>query len=395
MKTFRVRRWGAVLAGAALVSTMAGVVASASPLRTVHGFKLPAVKHVWVIVLENEDYATTFGDPSADPYLAKTLPSKGVLLEDYYGIGHHSNDNYIAMVSGQPPNPDTQNDCTTFVAFPPGKDAKGIEHGAGCVYPSDIENIGNELSTAHLSWKAYEQDMGNIPSRESAACGHPAVGKPDNTEIAVPGDGYASRHDPFVYFASVIGMKAYCGDHVVALGSATGAMPKGALKGETGLATDLKSVATTPTYSFITPNLCSDGHDFPCKNEKGGASALADIDAWLGVWVPKIMSSAAYKQGGLIEITFDESEGTFSDSTACCDEQPGPDAPLPGINGPGGGKVGAVLISPFIKPGTKTSHPYNHYSLLATDEKLFGLPLLGYAKTAPATFGSDVFTAKA
>ncbi|MGO9557886.1 MAG: phosphoesterase, partial [Acidimicrobiales bacterium] len=85
MKTFRVRRWGAVLAGAALVSTMAGVVASASPLRTVHGFKLPAVKHVWVIVLENEDYATTFGDPSADPYLAKTLPSKGVLLEDYYG----------------------------------------------------------------------------------------------------------------------------------------------------------------------------------------------------------------------------------------------------------------------------------------------------------------------
>jgi hypothetical protein len=394
MRTFHVRRWGAVLAGAALLSTMAGVVASASPPGPAHAFKLPAVKHVFVIVLENEDYATTFGDPRADPYLAKTLPSKGVLLEDYYGIGHHSNDNYIAMVSGQPPNPDNQDDCTTFVAFPPGKDVKGIEHGAGCVYPSDVENIGNELSNAHLSWKAYEQDMGNIPSRESVACGHPAVGKVDNTEVAVSGDGYATRHDPFVYFESDIGAKAYCDDHVVALGSTTGTMPKGALKGETGLATDLKSAGTTPAYSFITPNLCSDGHDFPCKNEKGGASALADIDTFLGAWVPKIMSSAAYKDGGLIEITFDESEGTESDSTACCNERPGPDAPLPGINGPGGGKVGAVLISPFIKPGTKTTHAYNHYSLLATDEKLFGLPLLGDAKTAPASFGADVFTGK-
>ena len=56
-------------------------------------------------MLENEGYAATFGSPSDDPYLASTLPAAGALLTNYYGIGHHSNDNYIAMISGQAPNP--------------------------------------------------------------------------------------------------------------------------------------------------------------------------------------------------------------------------------------------------------------------------------------------------
>ncbi len=60
------------------------------------------------------------------------------------------------------------------------------------------------LDAAHLTWKAYMQDMGNVPSRESAVCGHPAVGAVDHTQLAVPGDGYATRHDPFVYFHSII-----------------------------------------------------------------------------------------------------------------------------------------------------------------------------------------------
>ena len=63
------------------------------------------------------------------------------------------------------------------------------------------------------------------------------------------------------------------------------------------------------------------------------------------------------------------------------------------IAGPGGGLVGAVLLSPFIKPGTVSTTPYNHYSTLATDELIFGLSRLGEAKTVTSTFGSDVFTA--
>ena len=40
---------------------------------------LRTIRHVWVIDLENQGYAQTFGNPSADPYLARTLPRMGAL----------------------------------------------------------------------------------------------------------------------------------------------------------------------------------------------------------------------------------------------------------------------------------------------------------------------------
>jgi hypothetical protein len=358
-------------------------------------FKLPEINHVFVIVLENESYAGTFGDPAADPYLATTLPSEGALLENYYGTGHESNDNYISLVSGQPPNTENQADCQIFSNFiGAGLGPEGVESGEGCVYPAEVQNIGTQLSTAHRHWKAYEEDMGNDPDREAAACGHPAVNAVDETQKAEAGDGYATRHDPFVYFHSVIDQQSYCDAHIVALGSPSGAMPAAALKGETGLATDLQRPGHTPNFSFITPNLCDDGHDYPCTNQPSGASALADIDSFLETWVPKITGSQAFRHGGLLEITFDESDGAESDSSACCDELPGPGSPEPGITGPGGGRIGAVLISPYIKPGTVSETPYNHYSSLASWETLLGLPRLADAATVPATFGADVFTAR-
>src|SRR5579875_3490535 len=242
-------------------------------------YKLPPVRHLFVIMLENESYGATFGDPSAFPYLAGTLVKRGVLLRNYYATGHDSNDNYISIVSGQPPNMQNQADCHTFTTFTSSTLLPdGVQSGTGCVYPPNVQNIGTQLSAAGLRWKGYMEDMGNDPQRESAACGHPAINQPDGTEGAESGDGYATRHDPFVYFDSIIGRPGYCDAHVVALGSATGTMPASALPGETGLATDLKKASTTPAFSFITPNLCADGHDYPCKNTTGGASALADMD---------------------------------------------------------------------------------------------------------------------
>src|SRR5438094_2041944 len=74
---------------------------------------LPPVRHVFVIVLENKGVEDTFGPTGwlNAPYLSQELPSKGQLLLRYYGIGHNSLDNYIAMVSGQPPTPKTKDDC--------------------------------------------------------------------------------------------------------------------------------------------------------------------------------------------------------------------------------------------------------------------------------------------
>jgi hypothetical protein len=381
--------------GTVVLSALALLLAGAAPSAAhTRPFKPPKIRHLFVIVLENEDYASTFGDPGADPYLAQTLPAQGALLESYYATGHESNDNYISLVSGQPPNVENQADCLLFSEFVGAELlSDGVEDGEGCVYPTAVQNIGTQLSAAGLTWKAYEQDMGNDPNREAAACGHPALNSKDETQSAVEGDGYATRHDPFVYFESVIANRSYCNEHVVAMGSPSGAMPASALLGETGLATDLARAGKTPNFSFITPNLCDDGHDYPCTNQPSGPSALADTDAFLETWVPKITSSPAFRKNGLLEIVFDESDGPQSDASSCCNETPGPDSPLPGITGPGGGRVGAVLISPFIKPGTVSATPYNHYSSLASWESLFGLPRLADAASVPAIFGSDVFTA--
>jgi hypothetical protein len=383
------RRAGAVTLGA-LAALACLLLAAPAGART-RPFKLPRVKHVFVIVLENQGYEATFGNPAADPYLAQTLPAQGALLQNYYATGHESNDNYVSLVSGQPPNAQNQADCPSFDDFTGAVMLEsGVETGSGCVYPAEVQNIGTQLTAAGKSWKAYMQDMGNDPNRETAACGHPAVNSTDETQKAEAGDGYATRHDPFVYFHSVIDEAAYCDAHVVALGSPTGAMPAAALKGETGLATDLAHAGRTPALSFITPNLCEDGHDFPCTNQTGGESALADIDGFLETWVPKITSSPAFRHNGLLEVLFDEAQS--SDATACCGEEAGPGSPMPGVTGPGGGRVGAVLISPHIAPGTVVTTEYNHYSSLASWEQLFGLPALADAAGVPR-FGADVFTA--
>src|SRR3981081_3792768 len=96
----------AIALALALAGMLCGRAAATQPV-----FKPPKIRHVFVIVLENQGYAATFGTPGADPYLAQTLPAQGALLENYYATGHASNDNYISMVSGQPPNAQNQGDC--------------------------------------------------------------------------------------------------------------------------------------------------------------------------------------------------------------------------------------------------------------------------------------------
>ncbi|HEY9427802.1 MAG TPA: alkaline phosphatase family protein [Gemmatimonadaceae bacterium] len=340
----------------------------------------PAIKHVFIIVLENKLYDKTFGPNTEAPYLADTMAKAGALLTQYYGIGHYSLDNYIAMISGQAPNPATQADCGKFVDFvATGMAEDGQVIGKGCVYPAHVQTIANQLEAQGLTWRAYMEDMGNDPTRESATCGHARIGEGDMTEgaqKASPGhplDQYAAKHDPFVYFHSIIDSPT-CDHNVVPL---------------TRLKADLASADSTPNYVFISPNLCRDGHDSKCvSGEQGGLTAA---NGFLREWVPVIRNSPAFRDGLLI-VTFDEAQG--SDATACCNEQPGPNTKAPGIQGPGGGRIGAVLISPFVKPGTVSNAPYNHYSMLRSVEDIFGLEHLGYAgQDGLKPFGADVYTA--
>jgi hypothetical protein len=350
-------------------------------------FHLPAIKHVWVIELENEGLSQSFGNKAADPYLAVVLRHEGAFLRNYFAVGHNSLDNYVAQISGQAPDHATQEDCGVWTRFQPANKIEkpfGQLVGNGCVYPASVPTLGNQLSAAHMSWKAYLQDMGNQPARDRTtmtkqgpACGRPMVGKPDDTEGATAADQFADRHEGFMYFESVIGNQAFCNAHILSF------QP---------LLKDLSKASSTPAFSWLSPNLCMDGHDAPCAN--GDPGGLTEINGFLHIWVPEILNSPAYKDGGLIMITFDEG----STSQACCGETPGkspshPNAPEPGMSGPGGGRVGAVLLSPFIKPGTVSTADYNHYSMLRTIEDIFGLSHLGDAAMPQVKpFGADVFT---
>jgi hypothetical protein len=356
------------------VALAAGIVAawSASAAAAV-----PHVDHVFVVVLENENAADTFGPDTEIPYLAQTLTSQGAFVPDYYGTGHESLDNYISMISGQGPNLETQADCTYYDDFQPGlPTTDGQFIGQGCVYPPGVQNIATQLEGNGYRWRAYMQDMGADPSRESSTCGHPALNSQDQTQTATAADQYAARHDPFVYFHSIIDFPT-CDANVVNLDRLT---------------TDLAS-KTAPSYSFITPDLCNDGHDSPCAD--GGPGGMTQANTFLQSLVPQITSSPSYKDRGLLIVTFDEAEGTppNGDASACCNEQPGPNTPNPGgpIPGPGGGRIGAVMLSPCIKPGTVSDQDYNHYSLLRSVEDNFGLPRLGFAgQSGLQPFGTDI-----
>ncbi|MBV9383005.1 MAG: hypothetical protein JOY82_09300 [Streptosporangiaceae bacterium] len=373
----------------ALVLALACLSGAAGRAATAAGsFRLPAIRHVWVIELENEGYPQSFGKPAADPYLARTLPGEGALLRNYFAIGHASADNYIAQVSGQAPDVATQLDCPVWLPFA-GHVVISPYHqllGAGCVFPASVPTLGNQLSAAGLSWKAYLEDMGNDPARDRTvntaqgpACGHPATWGIDHTRNAERGDQYAVRHEGFMFFKAVTGNQAFCDAHLLSFRP---------------LLSGLSAAGTTPAFSWITPNMCDDGHDAPCAT--GARGGLAQADAFLRAWVPRITASPAYRDGGLIMITFDEG----STKAACCGESSGlssshPNTPFPGgLGGAGGGDVGMVLLSPFIRPGTVSTADYNHYSMLRTIEDIFGLSHLGDAAMAAVRpFGADVFTA--
>ena len=339
----------------------------------------PPIRHVWIVVLENKDYEDTFGPDTEAPFLAHELTKSGQLLQNYFGTSHASLGNYVTMVSGMAPNADTQGDCMAgFKDIFPGVVAPdGQVIGQGCVYPAAVKTIANQLEEKGLSWRGYMEDMGNTPGVPST-CRHPKIGDSDDTQKARETDQYATRHNPFMYFHSVIDNQAGCDANVVPLDR---------------LLQDVKRPETTPNYAFVTPDLCNDGHDETCAD--GGPGGLQAADAFLRRWVPTILASPGFGDSGLLVVTWDEANIDPDSSTACCDEQTGPNTPAPGILGPGGGRTGTVLISPFIQPGSTNATEYNHYGLLRSVEDLFGLGHLGYAgRDGLKPFGDDVYNAK-
>jgi hypothetical protein len=322
------RWWAAVIAALSVIGVgAAGVPASAAATP-----KSP-VKHVFVVVLENAS-ASEIASPTFKttmPYLS-SLSAKGVSLDQMYAIDHVSLGNYIGMTSGYEGNAKTKADCSQY----------------DCVYPAgQDDNVANQLEAQHLTWKGYMDGM-TQPCQKP-----PTQGAPDPYQV-----GYATRHNPFMYYASIVDNATRCRSHVVPF-------PQ--------LATDL-AANRVPNYSFISPSTCNDAHD------RGSACGLEQADVWMSQHVQPILKSKAYKDGGVLIITTDESE--ISDTSGCCG------------NAQGGHIATFILSSLIAQPGSHTATPYSHYSTLRWIEDSFGLQCLRHA-CDPGTkpFGSDIFKA--
>jgi hypothetical protein len=348
---------------------------------------LPPIQHVFMIVLGDHGYEEGFGASSQSTYLSQTLAAKGELLSNYYAVTQGDLANEVALLSGQGPTPATAANCPEYKDVSPGTlSAEGQAEGDGCVYPAEVKTLPAQLVEAKKSWKAYVEDIGNGQAGQATSCRHPALGSPDDAQAPRPGDAYETWRNPFVYFHS-LSDGADCGERDVGLEQ---------------LEADLKEEKQTPALSYIVPDACHDGSEAPC--EAGQPAGLAATQPFLEKVVPEIEASAAYKKGGLITITFAQApqNGPSADAGACCGTPEYPNMPpaavAPAGSGPvketgGGGRVGMLLLSPFVEPGSvnETGY-YNHYSMLLSIEEFFGLPAIGYAANpALSAFDATVF----
>jgi phospholipase C len=328
-----VRKLSLAAASAVLIGTAVGAPAPAQAATGLEG--IPHFDHVVVLTEENESAATTFGAGSPAVYL-NSLRSKGVFLPNYYGTGHVSLSNYIAMVSGQPINPLTASDCSSVSLWT-------------CVQPQAAftggRNLGDQLEAVGLGWRSY-QDGTSTPCFHGPYAAGDLSPDPAQGHSTTGSKDYADRHNPFIYFPDVIENAARCAAHQ---------------RPYSDLATDIAN-NTVPAFSFVTPDTCHDGHDSPCAD--GAVGGLAGADAWLQQQLPSLLTYLA-DHNGLLVINFDEGSTTAASPT---------DLVCPTCASGGlGGRTGAVLVSPRLPQGATVSTSYDHDSLLRTVEDSFGI----------------------
>jgi phosphatidylinositol-3-phosphatase len=281
----------------ALVLSLATGCGSAHPgrplaLGPVASLPRSATSHVIVMVMENEESSDIVGNPAAR--YANALIRRYGLATRSFAVSHPSLPNYLALTSGSTHG--IASDCT--------------ECGV------DAANIVDQLEAARISWKAYLED-------EPSTC-FPGAGA----------GGYAKKHNPFIHYADIAGSPRRCG-HLV---------------GFTALASDL-SAGTLPTYAWISPNLCDDGHD----------CGVAGGDRFLARTVPALLHELG--PHGFLIVTWDEG----SSDRGCCGSSAH------------GGHIATILAGAQVRRGARESTPVDHYGVLATVEEALGLPLLSGA----------------
>jgi len=169
---------------------------------------IPAFRHVFIIMMENEAIDRILGNTNA-PYI-NSLAQQYAVAANYYGITHPSLPNYIAAISG---------------------DTQGISSNCTKCFV-DAPNIVDQLEGAGKTWKAYMESM------------------PSPCFVGDSGSLYRQKHNPFIYFDNIRNNPARC-EKIVPF---------------TQFAADLQANAL-PDFVWITPNMCNSIHD--CSLQTG------------------------------------------------------------------------------------------------------------------------------
>jgi hypothetical protein len=319
------RAWPRRALAAALVAASFGCprqrasdpCAHQAPAPVLLGSRPRNIRTVFLILLENKNWSEIEGNPSARYLNRQILPAASHATRYFNPPGNHpSEPNYLWLEGGT--NYGIRDDDDPAAHHLPHQD-----------------HLVSLLDRAGLSWRTYQEGI-------------------DGKQCPLTSRGlYAAKHNPFVFFDDVTSgndpRSPTCISHVRPL-------PE--------LASDLEG-GSVARYNFITPDLCHDMHD-----ASGCASPdqVKNGDAWLAEWVPRILRSAAYAAGGLVVITWDESED-------------------------GDHPIGLVALSSAAKGGgySNAVH-YTHSSLLRSLQEIFGVgPLL--CDAANATPLADLFRA--
>jgi hypothetical protein len=323
-----------------------------------------SIKHIFVIMMENHGFSQIVGNTADAPYINQLASQYGVASQ-YFGVTHPSLPNYLSLFSG-----DFQgiwDDC------PPGQTVtcapeefvpnSGDATSAASLTPSQIQsasttphwftgqNLVDQLEAKNFTWKAYMEAMPEVGFTGSSA---PAGGAL-----------YAVKHNPFFYFSDIAGNNTRL-QQIVPF---------------TGFAQDM-AAGNLPNFIWVTPHQCHDMHGmgdssaaalgypscgYPASGLDHGAIQLGD--QFLAATVPQIMNSPSWNDGSVLVIVWDEDD--YSGYSGCCGSPVGEGGvTLGGANAP------ALVITSAGPAHIESTTAYNHYSLLATIESVWGLGCL-------------------
>lgn len=178
---------------------------------------VPRFRHVYLVVMENREYGTIVGDPSA-PYINSLVARYG-LATNYRAVTHPSQPNYLALLSGS---------------------TQGVKDNG--VHRLSRANLVDQLAAHGITWRVFAQ---NVPL--GCFTGATAHGGADGSGT------YARKHEPAISFTSIARRPTRC-----------------------ARISDLSHFsASAADFELIVPNMCNSMHD--CSTATGDAFLRAFI----------------------------------------------------------------------------------------------------------------------